>query len=49
MILYIILGVMGIFTVWNIIYTHNVKQSHYKMMNNIDNLNKKDGTTNKKG
>jgi len=49
MIVYIVLILMGVFTVWNVIYTHNVNQKNNKMINNINNLDKKDGTTNKKG
>jgi hypothetical protein len=49
MIVYIVLILMGIFTVWNIVYTHNVNKRNNKMINNINNLDKKDGTTNRKG
>ena len=40
---------MSIFTIWNIIYTHNVKKERNKIINNLNNLNKKYGTTNRKG
>jgi len=49
MIIYIVLVLMGIFTIWNIIYTHNVNKRNTKMINNINNLDKENGTTNKKG
>jgi len=49
MILYIILTIMFIFTIWNIIYTYNVKRERNKIINNLNNLSKKDGTTNRKG
>ena len=41
MIVYIILILMGIFTVWNVMYTHNVKKYNNKMMNNIEKYEKK--------
>ena len=49
MIAYIILTVMFIFTIWNIIYTHNVKKERNKIINNLNKLDSKYGTTNKKG
>ena len=49
MIAYIILTVMFIFTIWNIIYTHNVKKERDKIINNLNKLDSKYGTTNKKG
>tara|TARA_R110001592_G_scaffold272822_3_gene539658 strand:+ start:730 stop:885 length:156 start_codon:yes stop_codon:yes gene_type:complete len=49
MIIYIILTIMSIFTIWNIIYTHNVKKERNKIINNLNKLDSKYGTTNKKG
>ena len=49
MTVYIILAIMAIFTVWNVVYTYNVKKERNSIMSNLDKLNKKDGITNNKG
>ena len=42
MTIYIILILMAIFTIWNIIYTHNAKKYGInKMINNIEKYEKK--------
>ena len=42
MIIYIVLIVMGIFTIWSVIYTHNAKKRGInKLMNNIIEYDKK--------
>jgi len=46
---YIILAIMAIFTIWNVVYTHNVKKERNKIINNLNKFDSKHGTTNKKG
>ena len=41
MTVYIALTIMAIFTIWNIIYTYNVKKYKNKIMTNLDNYEKK--------
>ena len=42
MIVYIVLTIMGIFTIWSIMYTHSVKKHGVnKLMNNIKKYEEK--------
>ena len=43
MIVYIVLTIMGIFTIWNVIYTHNAKKKGINnIMNNIKEYEQKE-------
>tara|TARA_R110002074_G_scaffold40066_2_gene107344 strand:+ start:377 stop:514 length:138 start_codon:yes stop_codon:yes gene_type:complete len=41
MIVYIVLTIMGIFTIWSIIYTDRVKKERHKIINNIKKYEQK--------